>query len=191
LGSLSTDAIFRHPSILRNLICPLATRLKSRISAVSSFGREPASEFLVEPLDHVGGAEGLPLRLGEVEEREELVAAFPQARHHARAALGPVALEGCVRGTGRVVIGRVDDAVEVVADLGKRMLGRFALEVTQLVDTAALDRGPASHQPDRASQPGITVDDAEHRRPQPARDEIVEAALPRRERLACAQLQGE
>src|SRR2546430_95989 len=33
---LSTLAIFRHPSILRNLICPLATRLNSRISAVSS-----------------------------------------------------------------------------------------------------------------------------------------------------------
>src|SRR5438132_543858 len=33
---LSTLAIFRHPSILRNLICPLATRLNSRISAASS-----------------------------------------------------------------------------------------------------------------------------------------------------------
>jgi hypothetical protein len=40
---LSTSAIFRHPSILRNLIWPLATRLKSRISAASSLGREPAS----------------------------------------------------------------------------------------------------------------------------------------------------
>ena len=28
-------AIFRQPSILRNLICPLATRLKSKISAAS------------------------------------------------------------------------------------------------------------------------------------------------------------
>ena len=30
---LSTAAILRQPSILRNLICPLNTRLKSRISA--------------------------------------------------------------------------------------------------------------------------------------------------------------
>src|SRR5262245_51089295 len=42
-----------------------------------------------------------------------------------------------------------------------------------------------------APQPGIAVDDRQHRRRQPARDEIVEAPLPRRERLACAQLQGE
>src|SRR3989449_10846288 len=38
---LSTAPIFCQPSILRNLICPLATRLKSRISAVSSLGSEP------------------------------------------------------------------------------------------------------------------------------------------------------
>jgi len=46
-------------------------------------------------------------------------------------------------------------------------------------------------EPDGTPQPGITVDDRQHRRLQPARDEIVEAPLPRRERLACAQLQGE
>jgi len=33
-------AIFRQPSSFRNLICPLATRLKSNISAASSFGNE-------------------------------------------------------------------------------------------------------------------------------------------------------
>ncbi len=38
---LSTAAIFRHPSILRNLICPLPTRLKSRVRAASSLGSEP------------------------------------------------------------------------------------------------------------------------------------------------------
>src|SRR5438445_13674709 len=38
---LSTVAIFRQPSILRNPICPLATRLKSRTSAASSLGSEP------------------------------------------------------------------------------------------------------------------------------------------------------
>jgi hypothetical protein len=34
-------AIFCQPSILRNLICPLATRLKSSTTAASSLGREP------------------------------------------------------------------------------------------------------------------------------------------------------
>src|SRR5262249_46438195 len=38
---LSTAEIFRQPSIRRNLIWPLATRLKSRTSAASSLGSEP------------------------------------------------------------------------------------------------------------------------------------------------------
>src|SRR5437667_12154694 len=38
---LSTPAIFLQPSIRRNLICPLTTRPKSRISAASSLGSEP------------------------------------------------------------------------------------------------------------------------------------------------------
>src|SRR5207237_3590879 len=38
---LSTAAIFCQPSIFRNLIGPLATRLKSRTSAASSVGSEP------------------------------------------------------------------------------------------------------------------------------------------------------
>ena len=40
-GRLSTVAIFRQPSIRRNLICPLATRLKSNTIAASSLGSEP------------------------------------------------------------------------------------------------------------------------------------------------------
>src|SRR5436189_387321 len=59
---LSTVAIFRQPSILRNLICPLATRLKSRTSAASSLGSEPCvftrrlllGETIAPP--HVGAA---------------------------------------------------------------------------------------------------------------------------------------
>jgi len=38
---LMTVAIAACPSIFRSLICPLATRLKSRIRAASSVGREP------------------------------------------------------------------------------------------------------------------------------------------------------
>src|SRR5262249_54646925 len=37
----NTAPIFCQPSILRNLICPLATRPKSRTSAASSVGSEP------------------------------------------------------------------------------------------------------------------------------------------------------
>jgi len=53
---LITPAIFRQPSILRNLIWPLATRLKSRTSAASSLGSEllglyAAAEFTVKPLE--------------------------------------------------------------------------------------------------------------------------------------------
>src|SRR5438552_13898383 len=36
LGWLRTATIFRQPSILRNLICPLATRLKRRTRAASA-----------------------------------------------------------------------------------------------------------------------------------------------------------
>jgi hypothetical protein len=81
--------------------------------------------------------------------------------------------------------------VEVVPDLGERVLRRLALEIAQFVNATALDRRPRPHQPDGAPQPGVTVDDRQHRRPQPARNEIVEAPLPRRERLACEQFQGE
>jgi hypothetical protein len=78
--------------------------------------------------------------------------------------------------------------MEVVADLGERVLGGFSLEIPQLVDTTALYRRSRPNLPDGASQSGVPVNDCEYRRPQPARDKIVEAALPRRERLACAQL---
>src|SRR5882672_293574 len=86
--------------------------------------------------------------------------------------------------------GRVDDAMEVVADLGERVLGRFTREIAKFVDAAALDGSPRPDEPDGASQPSIAVDDRQHRRSQPARDEIVEATLPCRKRLASAQLQG-
>src|SRR3989441_8740835 len=110
---------------------------------------------------------------------EQLVAAFAKARHHAWAALGPGALEGRVGGTGRVGAGSVDDTMEVVADRGQCVLRRFPLEVAELVYTAALHHRPRPHLADGAPQPGITVDDRQHRRPQSSRDEIVETALPR------------
>ncbi len=133
------------------------------------FGRErtlrlhAAPDFFVGPLDRVRGSQRLPLRFGEGEEREEFVAAFPQARHHAGAALGPRALEGREGGAGSVTIRSVDDPMEVVANVRERVLRGSTFEVPQLVDAAALYRGSGPYQSDRAPKPGIAVDDAEHR----------------------------
>src|SRR5437667_4977492 len=96
------------------------------------------AKLLVEPLNRVRGAQRLPLPFGEGEEREQFVAAFPKAHHHAWAALGPLSLKGRVSGAGGVGISRVDDAMEVVADLGQRMFRCFALEVAELVCFALL-----------------------------------------------------
>ena len=63
--------------------------------------------------------------------------------------------------------------MEVVAGFGEGMLRCFPLEVPQLVHAAPLHGGPRPHQAHRAAQPGIAVDDAQHRRPEPARGEIV------------------
>src|SRR6185436_2576019 len=151
-----------------------------------ALGFDASAKFLVEPLNHVCGAERLPLRLGEAEERDKFVAAFSEARHHTRAALAPRALEGAVGDTRSVSAGRVGDAMKGVADLVEGMLRRFTREIAQLVDAAALDGNPRPDESDGASQPRIAVDDRQHRRPQSPRDEIVEAAFPRRERLASA-----
>jgi hypothetical protein len=107
-----------------------------------------AAKLLVAPLNRVRPYP-LPLRLGEAEEREELVTPFPQTRHHARAAFGPHALEGCVGNTGRVRIGRVNDAMEVVSNLHQRVLRRperpangFTLLLTVGFVPDSLDRLP-------------------------------------------------
>jgi hypothetical protein len=54
------------------------------------------AELLVQPLDDVGGPEGLPLALRELEEREQLLAAFLEAADDARAAGAPLPLESRV-----------------------------------------------------------------------------------------------
>src|SRR5207237_1988723 len=121
----------------------------------------------------------------------ELVAAFSQTRYDARTALVPRALEGGVGGAGRIGVGRVHDAMEVVTAVRQRVLRRLALKIAQLVHAAPLDRRLGPDEPDGAPQPGIAVDDGQDRCPQPTRDEIIEAAFPRRERLTAAELQPE
>jgi hypothetical protein len=143
---LSTAAIFRQPSILRNLIWPARHKAEEQdkrgvFARQGALRLHAASEFSVKSLDHVCRAQRLPLRFGEREEREELVAAISQARHHARATFGPRALEGRVSSAGGISIGGVDDAVEVVADLGQHVLGRLTLKIAKLVDAATLYSG--------------------------------------------------
>ena len=93
----------------------------------------PAAEFFVEPLDDVCGAQGLPLHFREQEEGEQFVAALAQARHHARTALGPRALEGRIRDARGVGARRVDDAVKAAADLGQRLcFGAFRSRLRSL-----------------------------------------------------------
>jgi hypothetical protein len=103
------------------------------------------------PLDtFIRGSQRLPLRFREAKEREEFVAAFPKTRHHARAALGPCALENRVGGAGGVATGGIDDPMEVVANVSERVLRSFTFEIAQFVDAAALNRRPRPHQPDGA-----------------------------------------
>jgi len=111
------------------------------------------AKLLVEPLDRVRGAQRLPLRLGEGEEREQFVAAFPKTHHQAWAALGPLSLKGRVGGAGGVGISRVDDAMEVVADLGQRMAAGEAVEEVAYSFTSILEN--ADQPPDDVSEPII------------------------------------
>src|SRR5260370_35302733 len=76
----------------------------------------PAAEFFVKPLDDVCGAQRLPLRFREPEEGEQFVAAFAQARHHARAPLTPPPLEGRILHARGVATHRSHDRVDVAPD---------------------------------------------------------------------------
>jgi len=80
--------------------------------------------------------------------------------------------------------------MEIISNLSERVLGHLALQIAELVDTAALHCGSSPHLADGSAQAGIAIDDRQDRGPQAARDEIVETALPRRERLTAAQLES-
>ena len=81
-----------------------------------------SAKFFVKPLDRVPGPERLPLRLGEGEEREQLVAVFSKTSHDARATVGPRSLERHVRAPRGVDTGCIRDAMNVIADLREGML---------------------------------------------------------------------
>src|SRR6516165_5549431 len=58
-----------------------------------ALGLHASAELLVQALDHVGGPERLPLAFRELEEGEQLLAAFLETADHARAAPRPRPLE--------------------------------------------------------------------------------------------------
>jgi len=68
--------------------------------------------------------------------------------------------------------------MKVIADLREGMLGALPLKVTLFVDATALDCRSGPHLTNSAAQAGIAVDDRQHRRLQPTRDEVVETAFP-------------
>src|SRR5262249_54084502 len=72
----------------------------------------------------------------------------------------------------------------------ERMLGHLALQIAELVDTAALHRGSSPHLADGSAQARTAIDDRQDRSPQAAGDKIVETALPRCERLPAAQFES-
>src|ERR1700737_4888128 len=170
-----TPASFLYPSILRSLICPVAIRPKSSSSAASSLGSEPCV-FTRRRNSPLSRSMTLVVRMffqccfGETIHREELVAGFFEALHHAGAARLPLAHEGRVRLASRRLALGVDDLVEICLQLGQRVLGCLALEIAQLVDRAPLHRCLAPHGRERPPEPSVAVDDAEHRRSEAALD---------------------
>src|SRR5712691_4311381 len=152
---------------------------------------DPAPKLLIQALDGVRGPQRLPLRLGEAEKGEQLVAALREAPRDPRTARAPLARTGGVGGPGALATGSVDDTMEVLAELGEGMLGRFALEIPQLVHATALHRGLGPRAPDGPPQPRVAVDDAQQRRLEAAADQRVDEAGPGVGRLGPAQLEGE
>src|SRR5713226_7352401 len=84
---------------------------------------DPPSKLLVQALDGVRRPQRLPLRPGEAKEGEQLLAALREAPRDPRTALAPFALEVSVRDARPLPTGGIDDAMEVLAELGERMLG--------------------------------------------------------------------
>src|SRR3989442_9249741 len=134
---------------LRKLYCPqiphmvasrLMWKIERRSSGIPFLRLHAPAEFLIEPFDHIRGAQRLPLRLREGEEGQQLCTALLQAAPDAGTALRPRTVEGRVRRAARVGGRRKDDAMKVLAELVERVRGRLALEVAQLVDGAALHR---------------------------------------------------
>lgn len=119
-----------------------------------------------------------PLRLGEVEKGKQLVAALRETLRDPRTALAPLARTGGVGSPGALATGGVDDAMEILAELGEHMLRRFALEIPQLVHATPLHRGLGPRAPDCPLQPCVAVDDAQQRRLEVTADQRVDEAGP-------------
>src|SRR5712691_6330641 len=139
---------------------------------------DPPTKLLVHAFNGVRGPQRLPLRLGETEKGEQLVAALRETPGDPGTALAPLALEGRVGGARALATSGVDDTMEVLAELGEGMLGRFALEIPQLVYAIPLHRGLGPRAPHGPPQPGVAVDDAEQGRLEAAAGQRVDEAGP-------------
>src|SRR5712691_517398 len=149
---------------------------------------DPPTKLLVHAFNGVRGPQRLPLRLGEAEKGEQLVAALRETPRDPRTARAPLARTGGGGGPGALATGGVDDAMEVLAELGERMLGGFALEILQLVHRPPLHGGLGPRAPDGPPQPRVAVDDAQQRRLEAATGQRIDEAGPRVGRLGPAQL---
>jgi len=76
-----------------------------------------------------------------------------------RDSAGPTAFEGAVRDAAGVPGRGVHDAMNVLAELVERVLGRLALKVAELVHPTALHRRRRARPGERLAQPGVAVDD--------------------------------
>src|SRR2546425_13239100 len=103
---------------LRKLYCPqiphmvasrLMWKIERRSSGIPSLRLHAPAEFLIEPFDHIRGAQRLPLRLREGEEGQQLCTAL-QAAPDAGTALRPLTVEARVRRAAPVGGRRKDDA---------------------------------------------------------------------------------
>lgn len=149
-----------------------------------------ATELAVEILQRVRRAQGLPHRLREPVEREQVEAGFLQRPRHRCTQRRPLLQARVVRRSRRESIGRVDDAVIIASQLRPRMDGTRVLEIPALVGRASLhlDGRPRL---ERLLEARMAVGHDEERRGQAAALQIGQQAAPRRRRFGRGQLQGQ
>src|SRR3954454_23332871 len=147
-------------------------------------GLDPALEFLVKPLDGVGGSGRLPPAGRQSGEGEELLAGLLQAVGDGPALEPPLAQEGFAALLDLLGGRSVDHVLVVGGDLLVQLVGSVRQEVPVLVDRAPLRRHGWPEGGERLPQTGRTVDDEQLGRPQPGSDQFVEQRPPRRLALA-------
>src|SRR5258708_39616759 len=125
------------PSTFRMLICPEASSAQNNIAAVSADGRtglDPSFEFLVQPLDCIGGAQTAPLARRQAREGEQAFSCLLQAVGNGAMLEPPFADEG-LAAHGYLLRGRrIDHVVGIRGDLVVQALPGMSQQVSVLVD---------------------------------------------------------